>query len=422
MFTELLRLQTVIVRLPPGTAIPASAVNRLQAVPRRVYLVGPGGAQTLADSTAIVLPWDDGFLLPTQGNIKAALVASGSQPNGAVYVTADPTHVADAAKAHVGTVLVGERYDPEALPDFMPNDWDDAATALGSARPGRMPGYFLELKTTWPEFGSAGADGRILPNVPMADDLDGRASAMILGRYFPSGEGRHVLHQPTVRLMRLKGRGSSTGPTDPLAGVLRAALTEVHRRRPVDTVTRVPPKPDTGRDWMAELVQAAFAGPFRSRGFSLPFEQSLLTCPRRYPPQKSAGGYADRAANVRGQFTTAAEVHGRHIVVVDDILTSGSTLAECARTLLSAGASYVTALPLAKNQRLVWSDRALPCTDQACDGTFTVRINRGNYAAFWGCTRFREGCREHLSWAEGHGRLTALSIRDEIDDDRDIPF
>jgi len=102
-------------------------------------------------------------------------------------------------------------------------------------------------------------------------------------------------------------------------------------------------------------------------------------------------------------------------------MTSGSTLAECARTMLDAGASHVTVLPLAKNQRVIWPAREVPCTDANCQGTFSLRINNGHYGAFWGCTRFPD-CREVLSWEEGHRRLTALNGSHEIGDARDVPF
>jgi ComF family protein len=52
-----------------------------------------------------------------------------------------------------------------------------------------------------------------------------------------------------------------------------------------------------------------------------------------------------RAANVRGSFALdarhAARLRGRSIALVDDVMTTGATVAEAARTLLGAGAASV---------------------------------------------------------------------------------
>ncbi|HET7849580.1 MAG TPA: ComF family protein [Pseudolabrys sp.] len=61
---------------------------------------------------------------------------------------------------------------------------------------------------------------------------------------------------------------------------------------------------------------------------------------------------ADRAGNVQGAFRVPdeakAEVAGRRLVLVDDVLTSGATVDTCARALLRAGASHVDVLVFAR--------------------------------------------------------------------------
>ncbi|HSJ33008.1 MAG TPA: phosphoribosyltransferase family protein [Longimicrobiales bacterium] len=50
---------------------------------------------------------------------------------------------------------------------------------------------------------------------------------------------------------------------------------------------------------------------------------------------------AARAANVAGAFAPAADVTGMHVLLVDDVLTTGATAAECAGVLAAAGACCV---------------------------------------------------------------------------------
>ena len=59
----------------------------------------------------------------------------------------------------------------------------------------------------------------------------------------------------------------------------------------------------------------------------------------------------DREANVRGAFIATAGVSGRRVVVIDDVTTTGSTLAELAGALIAAGAIGVDAWCVARADR-----------------------------------------------------------------------
>jgi ComF family protein len=57
-----------------------------------------------------------------------------------------------------------------------------------------------------------------------------------------------------------------------------------------------------------------------------------------------------RMQNLRDAFKLRqnVSVQGKHLLLVDDVLTTGSTLDECARVLLEAGAQSVRALTVAR--------------------------------------------------------------------------
>ena len=68
----------------------------------------------------------------------------------------------------------------------------------------------------------------------------------------------------------------------------------------------------------------------------------------RHTPPQQALALKDRRRNVRGAFSAEEGVGGRTVLVVDDVMTSGSTMDEIARVLVAAGAARVHALVVAR--------------------------------------------------------------------------
>jgi ComF family protein len=72
----------------------------------------------------------------------------------------------------------------------------------------------------------------------------------------------------------------------------------------------------------------------------------------RPTPQQIGLNRSQRASNVQGAFKAAADrtaaIHGRRVVLIDDVLTSGATADACARALLRARAAQVDVLVFAR--------------------------------------------------------------------------
>ena len=67
------------------------------------------------------------------------------------------------------------------------------------------------------------------------------------------------------------------------------------------------------------------------------------------PAQSTLTDAAMRAANVRGVYQPydPEGFQGKRLLLIDDIVTTGSTLSECCRVLLTAGAQSVVCAVLA---------------------------------------------------------------------------
>lgn len=73
-----------------------------------------------------------------------------------------------------------------------------------------------------------------------------------------------------------------------------------------------------------------------------------LTRARSTRPQAKSEKRAARFENLRGAFTASPEsVVGKHIIIVDDVTTTGATLSEARKVLLRAGARTVRAYAVA---------------------------------------------------------------------------
>jgi ComF family protein len=88
------------------------------------------------------------------------------------------------------------------------------------------------------------------------------------------------------------------------------------------------------------------------RALGLPIVTALERAART-TAQHSLGRRA-RAANVGGAFivraTDRSKIAGRWVLLLDDVVTTGSTLSGCARALYAAGASAVSGLALARER------------------------------------------------------------------------
>lgn len=84
-----------------------------------------------------------------------------------------------------------------------------------------------------------------------------------------------------------------------------------------------------------------------SLAWHLPIDRK--SCQRiRNTPAQTDLPWRGRVKNIRGAFHCSADFTGKRIILVDDVMTTGASLNECARTLKLHGATEVTVLVVAR--------------------------------------------------------------------------
>jgi len=105
------------------------------------------------------------------------------------------------------------------------------------------------------------------------------------------------------------------------------------------------------RQWARRFNQSALLGEIIAKACGKPVVHGALKRVKATPQQVGLDK-SGRAQNVQGAFRVPpegkAEVAGRRLVLVDDVLTSGATVDACTRALLRGGAAAVDVLVFAR--------------------------------------------------------------------------
>jgi ComF family protein len=156
-----------------------------------------------------------------------------------------------------------------------------------------------------------------------------------------------LYQEPISTLVRqLKFKGNLTGLAS-LAALTKTTAAFADLKEP-DLILPIPLHikrlRERGFNQSQLLAQACFPGWRRKIRFD------LLKRQRATVPQTRLSGKA-RRHNLHKAFSVKKldEISGKDILLIDDVFTTGSTLEECAKVLLAAGAAEVSAFTVARS-------------------------------------------------------------------------
>jgi ComF family protein len=163
------------------------------------------------------------------------------------------------------------------------------------------------------------------------DALAWAASAV----WMEEGPARELVHA-----LKYGGWRTAAGPmADAMARALGGAVADVELLVPVPLGAR--------RMRIRGYNQAAVLARALGRRLGVRVEEGALVRARETRSQ-TALVPAARWRNVAGAFAAAGKLSGTRVAVVDDVLTTGATLAACAAALASGGAQEVGATTFAR--------------------------------------------------------------------------
>jgi ComF family protein len=141
----------------------------------------------------------------------------------------------------------------------------------------------------------------------------------------------------------------------PAGDAVAAALGELLVRRHRDTLAawRIDAVVPVPMHWLRRAARGASAADAIARRVAAALQVPCVSMLRRSraTPMQNELPFEERRGNVRGAFRPLRSAAGRRLLLVDDVVTTGGTLAECRRTLVAAGAPAVFAAAAARAER-----------------------------------------------------------------------
>lgn len=231
--------------------------------------------------------------------------------------------------------------------------------------------------------------------VPVKFEVDNEIVPLyMLGRYFGYSHYMHQLH-PYSSAIFFNKRGTSTAyrKFDKIFGRLYLRSVErIIEHNEIDGICSVPVRPGK-ENRFAEIISHI------SKKCKIENLSGNLICCKDYPTQKGLSQTC-REENVSGVFEYQGKLYGKSVIIIDDIITTGSTIRECIRELDASGAGDIFIVVLAVNQveGNYWSSVEPQVICPRCGEKMSLLINGKTQEFFYSCNVCRKST---LSYERG---------------------
>lgn len=244
----------------------------------------------------------------------------------------------------------------------------------------------------------ANSENKMGSIVPVRFPIGEKAvTIFVLGRYYGYTHYMIQKHPYSAAIYWNKKMGSkSFGCFDEtFSRMYQSAVKLIGKQVHIDGVCAVPPhRGDKSR--FHQMVSSI------SERFQIENLEENFICIKDYPKQRGRSSYG-RQENIVGAFQYNGNLDGKTVILLDDVVTTGSTLGECVKTLYQAGAANVIPVVLAVNQfpGNYWSSEAPQVICPHCNDFMHLLVNSKNRSFFYSCYR----CKNSLDFIAGWQQL-----------------
>ena len=244
--------------------------------------------------------------------------------------------------------------------------------------------------------------------IPVEMDVDEEKIPLyMLGRYFGYSHFMNQLHPYSTAIYFNKKEGKAYFGVfnDLFAKLFARAVKNIQNNVTIDGIVAVPMRPGKPERFDRILAHVAEQCGITDYGH-------MFWCEEDYPVQKQLSSL-ERQDNVSGVFRCNSELAGKNIVIIDDIITTGSTMKECVRTLKQSGVNevYIAVLGINQMRGNYWSSEVAQISCPNCGEKMRLLISR-NADFFYSCF----SCKQTMGFHKGREQLYAI-VNNELQDE-----
>lgn len=323
---------------------------------------------------------------PSQTTHAQILGQLGVDATEMAYLSANLDFLNNAMSFLGGTIWVTDSVNYEEAsksPDLICKNVDTLERLLTS----HVKGFLGEI-AVYPETETR---GMVIP--VEFESQQGTVPLYMMGRYFGHSHYMNQLHpySTAIALNKKEGRPYYKKYDDVFARLYICTVRRIQNQAPIDGIVSVPTRP--GMPNRFEQIVKQICEECNIKDLTPYFQ-----CIKDYPTQKNLSSL-ERQENIKGVFSYEGDLSGKNIIIIDDIVTTGSTMRECIEELYSHGASqiFVVALAINQIQGTYWSADPAQVSCPNCGEKMQLLINSHTNGFFYSCYN----CHQTLDFEKG---------------------